>query len=230
MKTPSTDQPTPPVAEFLVAEARRMRRETGVTWGLGILMGSILIGYFTFIYHMVGTFLNPENAAFLVADGVRENAGQYIRNAEERLTQRALPLVAQSADTVLRTIPTLTMDAKGQFDDAVDVTLPALADEVERIGVAHARAAGDTLAPPPSAEDFVLLASGFGAGQVGEEVPLFTQTAVSLATLNRRIDALLAKDPGDLTEDEVATLRAIIGVIRQLTATTGEGLPFAPSE
>jgi len=198
MTTPETDHGT-----FLIDEAQRIRRETRMTWIVGMVLAFGLIGYFSFIYQMVGTFLDPENAAFLVADTVRE--------------------MVQTANDA---VPRFATHTTAQLDRMLEVDLPLLAPSLQALGKAQAsqwqadstRLASDN---PEITQLFLTQANGS---------TLFAQTAFGLASLDARVEELLAKDSGDLTPEEAATLRAIIGLLRQLAHVGEEPAPASAGE
>ena len=130
---------------FLKSEIEQIEKSTKRTWYFGCVIIVILIAYLSFILFMTRTFLEPQNAAYLVSSNIKENLPQFINQTESMLVQKAPRTANQASHLFMGAIPQLREMAEEQIRITHEEMIPHLSRELQDMTRAYIADNAETL-------------------------------------------------------------------------------------
>ena len=121
------------IEKLLQEEVDRLNRSTRNNWIGGAIVSLFLLGYLSFLFVMVKTFLEPGNAAFLLSSQVEESVPEFLGDMEATLIARAPQIADNVSKPFIRAIPQLRKLAEEQLDFSHQEMIPHLSREFQNI-------------------------------------------------------------------------------------------------
>ena len=119
--------------KFLREEVDRINRATRWIWIVGGFFAIIMIIYMSAILHMARTFLDPENAAWAIAEQMQSNTPQFLDQIEVSLKLKAPEIANHVTETFLKSVPELRRVAEDQINFTYEEMIPHLSVEFQNM-------------------------------------------------------------------------------------------------
>jgi len=220
-------------ASFLESETARMQKAARSTWIVGGVIIAALVLYFSFIMTMVKTFIEPENAAFLVADSVKSNFPSFMETTEELMAERSIYLAEDLSSAFLSAVPKLREEAEAQLDLAHTEMVPYLSKEFQSILTSYIRDHEEEIRLLAQQDENSALNEAFVAEvmdqfaaymntkmneNTGRDLYFIKEnTLLALQAMNAYLDELLITDPAQLNRIQSLQKKLLATITRKLT-------------